>query len=523
MRVNQPKIFVREASGLLRSLTAVEGALIALSQLNFVMGLMELYAWGVVTVSQANYAVSMMLSIPLVTILGAVYVLFGIMMPRSGGDYVWVSRGLHPSLGLMVSAFMTFLALSWTGLNAWLVGNSFLPGFLFSAGLTALASTVAQPVNSFIIAIVCIIIFTIAFIPRVKVAATILKALFILTFIGYVGLIITAIFPTWNLAQAVQTQYNVNPQTIISSAQSSGYVVGWTTMGSVMAIPWAMQMWGGFWWAPYAGGEIQNPKRSMWIAVLGATYISVILYVVLTALAQNAFGFDLPLAMNYLYATNASAYPASLPPPYATYLFAMVTSNPILKFVDGLAWIGSILFIIPSGYFVATRTFFAWSFDRVFPERLASVNERFHTPVIATILTGIILCVLAYLTAFTSFWGYLVNLMIGLNFAFIIISIAAIAFPYTKRQLYKDSLIANWKVAGVPALSVLGVAALIVSCFLEYTVLASPALGGAITWTSIGSVVGVFVFGLVIYFVYFVYRKRQGIELRLVFGEVPPA
>jgi amino acid permease len=131
--------------------------------------------------------------------------------------------------------------------------------------------------------------------------------------------------------------------------------------------------------------------------------------------------------------------------------------------------------------------------------------------------------VLAYLTAFTSFWGYLVNLMIGLNFAFIIISIAAIAFPYTKRQLYKDSLIANWKVAGVPALSVLGVAALIVSCFLEYTVLASPALGGAITWTSIGSVVGVFVFGLVIYFVYFVYRKRQGIELRLVFGEVPPA
>ena len=82
---NQPKIFLREASGLLRSLTAFEGALIALSQLNFVMGLMELYAWGVVTVSQANYVISMLLSIPLVTILGVLYVVFGIMMPLIRG------------------------------------------------------------------------------------------------------------------------------------------------------------------------------------------------------------------------------------------------------------------------------------------------------------------------------------------------------------------------------------------------------------------------------------------------------
>jgi amino acid transporter len=520
---NQPKVFLREASGLLRSLTAFEGALIALSQLNFVMGLMELYAWGVVTVSQANYVISMLLSIPLVTILGVLYVVFGIMMPRSGGDYVWVSRGLHPSLGLMISAFMTFLAISWTALNAWLTGNIFLPGFLFSINLPDLAATVAQPMNSFVIAIIVTVIFTIAFIPRVKTVGTILKLLFVITAVGYVGLILTSLFPTWSLAQAIQVNYNVNADQVISIASKSGYVAGWTFAGSVFALPWAMQMWGGFWWAPYAGGEIQNPKKSMWVAVLGATFLSIILYVILTLAAQKAWGFDLPLAMNYLYSTNASAYPTSLPPPYASYLFAMVTNNPILRFLDGLAWIASILFIIPSGFFVATRNIFAWSFDRVFPERLASVSERFHTPVTATILTGIIIGIEVYLTAFTSFWGYLVNLMIGLNFAFIIISLAAIVFPYTKKQLYKDSLIANWKVAGLPALTVVGVAALAVSSFLEYTVLSSPALGGAITWTSIGSVVGVFVFGLLAYSAYYLYRKSQGIDLRLVFGEVPPA
>jgi amino acid transporter len=523
MASNQPKIFLREASGLLRSLTGFEGALIALSQLNFVMGLMELYAWGSVTVSSANYALSILVSVPLVSILGILYVLFGIMMPRSGGDYVWVSRSLHPSLGLMVSTFMTFLALAWTGLNAWLVGNVFLPGFLFAIGYPSLATVVAQPMNSFIIALVCIAAFTIAFIPRTKVVALILKVLFVATLVGWVALALTAIFPTWSLGQVLQTQYNINPSTIISTAHTSGYIPGWTVVGSLAALPWAMQMWGGFWWAPYAGGEIQNPKKSMWVAVLGATYISIILYTILIVVIPNAFGFDLPIALNYLYGANPSAYPAGLPPPYLGYLFAMVTNNQILRDVGGFAWLASILFIIPSGYFVVTRNFFAWSFDRVFPEPVASVSERFHTPLVSTIVTGILLGVMAYLTAFTGFWGYLVNLMMGLNFAFIVVAIAAIVFPYRKKELFQKSPIANWKFMNIPVVSLVGVAALLVAGYLEYTVLLYPALGGAITWTSIGSVVGVFALGLVIYFVYKVIRARQGIDLSLVFGEIPPA
>jgi APA family basic amino acid/polyamine antiporter len=519
----KPTLFLREASGLIRSLTAWEGALIALSQLNFVMGFMELYAWGVVTVSQANYPLAMLVSIPLVSILGLLYALFAIVMPRSGGDYVWVSRSLHASLGLMVSTYMTFVALGWTALNAWLTGSVFLPGFLFSIGMSELSSVVAQQGNAFVIALVVVVVFTAAFIPRAKTAANILKALFVLTFIGYLGLIATSLFPTWSLSTALSTQYNVDPNQLIQTASSGGYVPGWTILGTLFALPWAMQMWGGFWWAPYVGGEIQNPKRSMWIAVLGATYVSIALYFVMTWLSTNAWGFDLPLALNYLYGTNASAYPASLPPPYANYLYALVTNNPVLRFLDGVAFLGSILFIIPSGFFVASRNFFAWSFDRVFPERLASVSERFHSPVASTILTGVIIAVLTYLTAYTSFWGYLVNLMIGLYFAFIIVSLAAIVFPYRKKGIYEKSPISGWKFANVPAITWIGIASLLVSLYLEYTCLSSPALGGAITWTSIGSVIGVFVFGIVIYFIYMAYRRTQGIDLSLVFGEIPPA
>jgi amino acid transporter len=487
------------------------------------MGFMELYAWGSVTVSQANYPLAMIISIPIVSILGVLYVLFGIVMPRSGGDYVWVSRSLHPSLGMMVSMYMTFVALGWTALNAWLTGNVFLPGFLFSIGMYPLATAVMQPNVAFLIALLVVAIFTVAFIPKVKIAAMVLKVLFVVTFVGYIGLVITSLFPTWSLSQVLSTQYNVNPNQVMQTAANGGYVPGWTLVGSLFALPWAMQMWGGFWWAPYVGGEIQNPKRSMWIAVLGATYISIILYFIIAYLAPNAWGFDLPLALNYLYGTNASAYPAGLPPPYANYLYVMVTSNAGLRFLDGLGFLASILFIIPSGFFVASRNFFAWSFDRVFPERIASVNERFHSPVTSTIFTGIVIAILTYLTAFTTFWGYLVNLMIGLYFAFIIVALAAIVLPYKKKELYEKSPIANWKIANIPAITLVGVASLLVSVYMEYTLWASPALGGPVSWTSIGSVIGVFIFGVVVYFIYKAYRLKQGIDLSMVFGEVPPA
>jgi len=520
---SKPTVFLREASGLIRSLSGWEGALIALSQLNILMGLMELWGWGSVTVKQANYGLAMIFSIPLVMLLGVVWVLYAIVMPRSGGEYVWTSRGLHPAIGYMIGFFMVFLALDWTSLNAWLAGSVFLPGFIYSLGMKSLAATIEQPTNAFIIAVLVIVAFTIAFIPRVKVQARILWILFFATLIGWVGVLLVELFPSATLATVLQTQFNVNPTSLINTAVSSGYVRGWTLVGTALALPWAMQMWGGWWWAPYAGGEIQNPKRSMWIAVLGATLISITCMSILGLLAPRAFGFNLQVAMNYLYATNPAAYPAVLPPPYYNYLAILVTNNAFLKALVGFGFFASILFIIPSGFFVVTRNFFAWSFDRAFPEKLADVSERFHSPVNAAIVAGILMVILAYLQAFTTFFGYLVNLMIALYFCFMLVSISAIIHPYRNKSLYTNSPISQWKLGGLPALTVAGVVGFIISAYLEYTCLASPALGGPISWVSISSAIAVLVVGIVIYYIFKFYRRSQGLDLDLVFKEIPPA
>ncbi len=516
-------VFLRQASGLIRSLSGWEGALIALSQLNILMGLMELWGWGSVTVRQANYGISMLMSIPFVTVLGTVWVLYAIVMPRSGGEYVWVSRGIHPAIGFMVSFFMVFLGLDWTSLNAWLAGSVFLPGFIFSLGSPQLAATIASPHNAIIVAVAVIALFTLAFIPKVKVQGRILQILFIATLIGWFGVLIIQLFPSFPLSHVLKTQYGVDPTQLINTAASSGFVPGWTLAGTALALPWAMQMWGGWWWAPYAGGEIRNPKKSMWLAVIGATFISIGAMSILALLAPGVFGFNLQIAMNYLYATHPSAYPSNLPPPYYNYLIVMVTNNQLLKDLAGFGFFASILFIIPSGFFLVTRNIFAWSFDRVFPEPLATVSERFHSPVNATILAGILLVILAYLQAFTTFFGYLVNLMIVLYLTFIIVSISAIIHPFKDKELYANSLLTGKKFLNLPVLSWSGIGGLLVSIYLEYTVLSSPALGGPISWLSIISVISILFIGIVVYYLFKWYRRRQGFDISMVFGQIPPA
>ena len=44
--------------------------------------------------------------------------------------------------------------------------------------------------------------------------------------------------------------------------------------------------------------------------------------------------------------------------------------------------------------FMPIRSFFAWSFDRLMPEKLSEVDERFHSPVPAILLANVIIAAL---------------------------------------------------------------------------------------------------------------------------------
>jgi hypothetical protein len=81
------------------------------------------------------------------------------------------------------------------------------------------------------------------------------------------------------------------------------------------------------------------------------------------------------------------------------------------------------------------------------------------------------------------------------------------------------------RLAGVPVLKLVAPLAIVVMVFLTYCVLAYPplALGSADNWWWVPAFMGgIVVIGLVVYYGARMVRSSQGVDIDLVYQELPP-
>jgi len=174
-------------------------------------------------------------------------------------------------------------------------------------------------------------------------------------------------------------------------------------------------------------------------------------------------------------------------------------------------------------FFTLARNLFAWSFDRVAPSVFADVNPRTRTPVYAIAAMTIVGLLYAYISIFQ--YGLLATLFTygtaGTFIVFMIVALAAIAYPYMRKDVFESAHpLSRKKVAGVPLISIVGVISFIVSIVVVYAILL-PAIGnvGSVLVTGI---LPTFALGIVIYAVAWAVRRRQGIDLNLLQKQIPP-
>jgi hypothetical protein len=109
MGSDEPKvgIFVRQSTGLVRGVGGWDSFFATFA---LVTGGVPIFLISLLFLSPgANYTLALIIMFLPSMALGAVYTLFGISMPRSGGDYVFVSRGLSSFLGF-INSFGLFFA-----------------------------------------------------------------------------------------------------------------------------------------------------------------------------------------------------------------------------------------------------------------------------------------------------------------------------------------------------------------------------------------------------------------------------
>jgi amino acid transporter len=171
---------------------------------------------------------------------------------------------------------------------------------------------------------------------------------------------------------------------------------------------------------------------------------------------------------------------------------------------------------------MGTRNMFAWSFDRLAPEKLTTVSDRFHTPVIATITVGVIVELLNYLNIYQGLGSYLLNIIAVMGVAFIISSIAAGVTPWRRPQLHGQG--PGWakaRLAGVPVITVVAAISAISWGFVIYVAF-HTGFGGSFGFKPMLEAFTAPLIGIVYYIAVRLIRRAQGMQLSQAFTEIPP-
>src|SRR3712207_1156609 len=249
----------------------------------------------------------------------------------------------------------------------------------------------------------------------------------------------------------------------------------------------------------------------------GALLFTSFAAVVLLLLFAKTFGWD------FYYGANAAFWAGEGPVsawPYPALLATMVLQNPILQFLFValmslwfFGWVGSV-------FLSSTRVVFATAFDRVLPEWV-SRTSRNGVPYAALLLMLIPSIPISYMYAFVEgFATYTLDATLVIAITFLGSAIAAAVLPWRKPEIYRASPIARYNVLGIPLVTVAAVAfaVFLIFCLYKWITDATYAVNNP---QSLIYMLILYAVALGLYVGFRLYRRAQGMDLNMVYSEIP--
>jgi APA family basic amino acid/polyamine antiporter len=528
-------VYVRKATGLVRAFSWSDMFIFNTFGLNIGIVLALEALIGAQLFPGADMTVVVTLGMILCVFNGLTYGLMAVAMPRSGGDYVWVSHIINPLLGFVVNwAFVVNVAFAmgmYSGMTvSYGISASFatLGAIMNVPWLTEIGSAAATPNWIFMIGTFAIWISVVIFVLGAKVIRWFMLGIFIPAMLGIFAAL--ALFLTTS-HQAFVSMFNEFMRTYTNSPNSYDLILNTakeaggsfpavSLAASVTALPLGYWAYVGFANSAWVGGEVKTPNRSQPLAILGALGVSWAVYAVMIWRFYEIVGWDFTNAIAYLYFAAPDKY--NLPaPPTLNFFAGLLTANPLINGLIGLSFILWIFMLVGPLFLLTSRCMFSWAFNRVMPEALAKVDKR-GSPWVTVIASGLIAQVFLTLFAYTTLLN-LVNYTIIWAIIFFVGGLSAILFPYTKKSVFEASPgIVRKRIAGVPLLVIAGVINEILFGFTIIFSIVNPAFSGPTGPSAYAMLAVIFFSGAVIYVVSDWIRKRQGINISLVWREVPP-
>jgi amino acid transporter len=428
------------------------------------------------------------------------YAILASAMPRAGGSYIYVSRGLNPYLGF-VASFSQWFGLSIAiGVVSYVL-IPFIRDIAATLELTGWAQALETGPIRVGLALAFLWCFTLVNVVGVKAYERALVPLMFLMLIG--GLVVIPAgyyFDQTDFIQAVAERDGV------SLTLPPAATFDWTTVLAAAVILFSTFI--GFDSIAQAGGEAKNPNRALPLAI-GISIFSVgAYYIVFTAAMYHVVPWNYIVSQAIETDLTAPGLLGYLLEPGWTVL---IIAGAAIALINDL----------PAMILAVSRLMFAWAEDGIFPRVVARINPKWRTPHIAIVLSAAMATVgiLGSHLAGDFFLGVDI-LVTAMLVNFFLTCVAVLVLPHRSPALAEEirfipSRHLQWVIGGGGAL-LLG-ALLVIQVFKD---LRAPA--DAWYFHSTPTYLVVMAVATIVFFREWGELKKAGTDLPQTFRELPP-
>ena len=506
--VTQGGLFTRAATGLVRGVPPRSSLII-----NFIPGhptqtMVAVLLFALAVGPGGNPFLALALVVPMSLAFAYSFGLLTQMIPRSGGDYMLVSRIIHPAVGWISVFCMTM---------AGLLSNAFFGLAVVTAGLTPLCVSVGliadwpglvswgQHAGA---SKGWLIFFGLVYFAFAGIMALILsKSHFVSKFNGF--------------AEGITHKSDAYASTISTAAKAGVAVHPAFSFGSTIPIIAVFATTAIFsYWSTFVGGELRQAStiRTANNMALGGV-VPLILVAICTAIFFKTFGSD------FLRAANGGGLPAQINTPGTTffYLSGISVGSAAYTLIIFALYIVFWPLITYISTLQQTRAIFAMSFDGVLPKQVTRVN-RYGCPWLALLIALLMSSAVFIWSVFdqTGFFIVLAYALLVQLIAMGLVGLTGVLAPIMRPDLYRAST-SQKSLAGIPLVQIAGALAILTSAFVWWAYLhydqlgANANLGKLFAWT-----LGPAVAGFILYFVVAAVKRNRGTDVTLVYKEIPP-
>jgi APA family basic amino acid/polyamine antiporter len=526
--VKKPEVFVRKASGLVRTAGVWDVLAYNINFTSIGLLLIFLIMLGPAFYPGINMAWSSIICTLLLIPLSLVFGYLASTMPRSGGDYVYVSRVLGPAWGMMSNFNNTIWWFFYGGVpSAFLARYGLAPFFrtmgIFTGntGLIDVGNWFASPVGMFIFGALLISLLVYIFSIGMRLFFRVQNVLIIFAIISTV--LSALVFLGKNQAD-VMAAFNAflgplsgKPDAaayVMSAAAEAGFgTAPFSLMNTLLPMTWIYLNLSFMSSSAYIGSEVKDARRlQLWS--MPVTLLVVGVGVLITVIVVgNAAGYDF---LGSLTNIDPAELGVSSTPLY-TELASYLSGNIIVAFLITFGFIFWSYAWLPGQIINGSRNILAYSIDGLFPAWFRQVHPKLHTPVPALVTMGLMSIIALAIYVFTSYFATLVGIF-GFILSFGMVSIAAILLPYRLPDVFETSAV-NQRVGNIPVISIIGALSLASCIFMLWVFVKDPLSG--MTPTMIGFNVVIFLSGLVVYYMARWIQARRGVDVSVSYKEIP--